>query len=223
MSDERGTIEPGTILIIVCVISVFAIALFYAARSNTKRGSMIQDFARAHGWNYAKTDIQGLSAKIDPYFPDSVFHLDNIVTIGSNGSSIHFFDCGYHYRERRRGDMFGNGCVIESDRFRTVHTQLEIVARNWADAAMLSDQVAWEDSEFFRNFIVISKDQAAAREVLSTAVQQVLLEHCRKPLFNPVRISITKNGAVILTGLNAEPERWLDLIDLAQRVEAGLN
>lgn len=222
MNGDRGSIEPGTLLLIACVLGIFIFALVFAVRSNTKRAAMIQDFAVSKGWSFSRVDTQGLSSRIDPFFPDETFRLDNIVTIETAEGSLQFFDCGYHNRERRRGGNFGMGSLIVSGRFQSVHSQIEIVERSGIDSALLLQQVDMGESEFARQFIVTSKDPAAARKVLTDALQQVLVNHRQSPLFNPVRVVLASNGAVVLTGLNAEPERWQDLVDVARRIESSL-
>ncbi len=222
MNGDNGSIEPGTLLLIACVAGVFIFALVFALRSNTKRAAMIRDFAVSKGWRFSRVDTKGLSSRIDAFFPDETFRLDNIVTIETGERSLQFFDCGYHNRERRRGGNFGMGTLIASGRFQSVHSQLEIVERNAIDSALLPQQVNMGESEFARQFIVASKDPAAARKILTDALQQVLVDHRQAALFNPVRVALALNGAVVLTGLNAEPERWQDLVDLARRIESSL-
>jgi hypothetical protein len=222
MNDEYGGMQVETLLIITCILGVFAAAVFFAMRANTRRASMIQDFAKIRGWNYARRDTQELSAKVDLFFPDEVFNLDNIITIESGVRSLFFFDCEYHYRERRRGGNFGTGCLIESDRFRTVKSTIEIVARNWANTELITDQVDIGNKAFSRDFIVISKDPESASMVLTDALQSAFVTHRQMPLFNPVRVSISSGGAVLLTGLNAEPQRWQDIVELARKIEETL-
>ena len=222
MSGERGGMQMETVLIIAAVVGVFVIAVIFAVRSNNKRASMIEDFARKRGGSYSRTDTQGLSKKIDAFFPDETFRLDNIVTVETGNRTVIFFDSEYHYRERRRGGSFATGCLIESNRFRTAGASMEIVARNWVNAATVADQVELGSAAFSRDYIVVSKDRVSASKTLTAALQEVLAAHRQSPLFNPVRIGLGANGAVLLTGLNAEPERWQDLVDLARKIEASL-
>jgi hypothetical protein len=223
MNDESGSLQPETLLIIVCVVGVFIAALFFAIRSGAKRASLMRDFARSRGWTYSRADTQGLSLKVDDLFPDQQFRLDNVMTVEAGARSLFLFDCGYHYRDKPRGGgSFGTGCLIESTKFRIVGSRTEIVARNWIDAALLPDQVDMGDAEFSRNFIVLSKDPMAAQQVVTGALQEALVAHRQSPLFNPVRIGLNAGGAVLLTGLTAEPERWTDLVELARRIEASL-
>jgi hypothetical protein len=213
--------QMETMLIIACVVGVLVIAVFFAVRSNTKRASMIEDFARTRGWSYVRTDTPGLSAKIAAFFPDEEFRLNNIVTVETGKRTVVFFDCRYQSRKRRKDGGFATGCLIESDRFRIVGSRMEIMSRNWAAEAILTNQVDTGTAAFSRDYIVVSTDAASASRALTAALQEVLVAH-RRPLFNPVRIGLSASGAVLLTGLNAEAERWLDLVDVARKMEESL-
>jgi hypothetical protein len=109
------------------------------------------------------------------------------------------------------GGSFGTACLIVSDRFQSVGPRAEIIARTWADKALLSGQVDMGDTEFARSFIVRSKDPASAKAAIGEGMQEALLRHTKAPLYNPVRIAVGPSGAVVLTGYQAEPERWRDL------------
>lgn len=50
-------------------------------------------------------------------------------------------------------------------------------------------------------------------------IQAVMLEHLRKPLLNPVSVSLGPGGAVVMTDPTHEHERLQDIIDLARRIE----
>lgn len=222
MNDQRGAIQPGTLLIIVCVVGVFAAAVILAARSGSKRAKWLQEFARSHGWGYSRTDTQGLKAKVEDLVGDQKFSLGSIMTVESGTRKVFLFDCGYSYRDYPQGGNFGTGCLIESDRFQSIISRVEIIARTWVDKSLLSDQIEMGDTEFGRNFMVLSKDPALTSQIVSGSLQTVLLMHKKAPLYNPVRISLGRMGGVILTGYHAEPERWLDLVELARQIESAL-
>jgi len=113
-------------------------------------------------------------------------------------------------------------CLIESSRFRSVGSRVEIIARTWTDEKLLPGQVDLGDSKFARNFLVLSKDAASARQILNESLQAVLLAHLRKPLYNPVQIALGTGRAALLTGYIAEPERWHDLVDLGRQIESAV-
>lgn len=210
-----------TWLIIACVVAVFVIAVAVAYRSGNKHAKVLHEFAQARGWSYSRTDTQGITATVEALFPEQKFNLANVMSVESRGRKLYLFECGYRWR-RGRGGSFGAAALIESDRFRVVGSHVEIVERAWSDALLLAEQVEMEDSEFAQSFIVLSKDPAAARRVARASLQQVLIEHLKAPLRNPVQIALGPSGAVLLTGQHAEPKRWLDLVELAQRLESAL-
>jgi len=222
MNGIRGSLQPGTLLIIACVVGVFIAAAVMAFRSGRKHAKAVEEFAQARGWTYSRTDAQGLAAKVERLFPEETFSLDNIMTVESGERNVFLFDCGYNYREYRRGRRFGTACMIESDRFRSVGSPVEIIARTWVDEKLLSRQVEMGNTEFARNFIVLSKDTASAAKTVGESMQAVLVEHMKTPLYYPVRIALGTSGAVLLTGYTGERERWLDLVALARRIEATL-
>jgi hypothetical protein len=78
-----------------------------------------------------------------------------------------------------------------------------------ADSLITCEHV--DDTEFARSFIVLSKDPASAKAAIGEGMQEVLLRHMKAPLYDPVRIALGTSGAVVLTGYQAEPERWRDL------------
>lgn len=209
-------------LLIAGVFAVFIGAAVLAIRSNMKRSEALQELARARGWAYSRSDTLGLTARVEALFRDVDFDLSDVMVVESGDRKMHLFECAYG-TGARRGKHFGAAILIESDRFRTVGSQMEILERVWSDALLLADQVEMEDSEFAQSFIVQSKDPAAAKRVAAHApVQRLLVEHLKAPLHNPVRIALGPSGAVLLTALHAEPERWFDLVELARRLESAL-
>jgi hypothetical protein len=215
-----------TVLIVLCIIGVFAAVLIYAAKSNKKRVALMQEFADSRGWSFSAVDNEGLAAKADALSPDLQFHVFNVMGIENGPRSTRLFDYQYHFREQRRTDYPGTGCIIESPRFRAAGIGpeiVEIIDRTRIDTALAGDQVDMGSSEFSRNFIVISKNRIAAKNVVTAALQTVLLRHRSAPLYNPVTIRINATGAVILNrSLDPDPERWTDLVELCRSVEASM-
>jgi hypothetical protein len=182
----------------------------------------MEEVARTRGWNYVRADRTGLSAKIAAFFPDEVFRLDNIVTVETGERTVVFFDCRYHSRQRHKGGNLVTGCLIESNRFRSVGSRMEILTRNPIAEAMLTDQVDMGNAAFARDYIVVSTDAPSASRALTAGLQEVLVAHRRSPLLNPGRIGLCANGAVLLAGLNENPERWLELVEVARKMEESL-
>ena len=50
----------------------------------------------------------------------------------------------------------------------------------------------------------------------------ILLEHLNSPDYRPAQIAIGPGGAVLLTALTTEHERWHDLINLARKIDAAV-
>jgi len=206
--------------IIAVVVAAVVVLVVLAARSNTKHAKRLQEFASTQGWGYSRMDTQGLSGRVEEIFVEEKFNLTNIMTVESGVRNVFLFDCVYSYRNSRGHGSFGTACLIMSDRFKQVDLRVEIIARTRADALLLSDQIDMGNTEFARHFIVQAKDAVAANGIVNAKMQDMLLEHTKSPLFNPVRIGLGPSGAIVLTGYNGEQERWLDLVKLAYQVES---
>ena len=87
---------------------------------------------------------------------------------------------------------------------------------------MVSDKLDMGDSPFAQNFLVLSKNQAAARKTVNESIQAIMLEHLKKPLHNPVGVFIAPGGAIVLTDRTFDHERLQDIIDLARQIEAAV-
>ena len=171
----------------------------------------------------AGEDTLGLKARVEDLFYDQQFDVNTVRTIETGARHLYLFDCYYHFRvgQSAKG-RFGTACLIQSDAFKRVRSPVLLCERIWTDAWLLSDQVDMGDSPFARAFIVQSKDSVGAKETLNGSVQAILFEHLNATNFNPVEVAIGPGGAVSLTGLTAEHERWHDLLDLARRIEAAM-
>jgi hypothetical protein len=115
-------------------------------------------------------------------------------------------------------ERLGFACLLESDRFASVDSQVDITERHSVDGLLLSHQVKLGECEFSRNFIITSKTPDSAKRVVSEPLQAILLES-KSQLLSYYEINIGPGGAVILTGGNKSFEQWLLLIDLAHRIE----
>ena len=77
--------------------------------------------------------------------------------------------------------------------------------------------------EFSKNFIVISKNRIAAKNVVTPALQSVLVLHHNAPVYDSVTIRINAAGAVVLNrSLDPEPAQWSDLVELSRQVETSM-
>jgi hypothetical protein len=222
MNGTQGSTQLGTVLTIVGIAGVFIAAVIIASRSARKHEKAIREFAQAQGWSFSRNDTQEHAAQVEELFPEEKFNLAYIMTVESGSRKLFLFDGSYHHRERSSGAQLASVCLIESSRLRSVGSRVEIIVRTWTDAKLLPGQVDMGDSEFARNFIVLSKDAGSAKQILNQSLQAVLLAHRSKPLYNPVQIALGTGRAALLTGYIAEPERWQDLVDLGRQIESAV-
>jgi hypothetical protein len=85
-----------------------------------------------------------------------------------------------------------------------------------------SDKVDMGDSPFTEKFLVLSENSGRAREIVNESIQSILLEHDKKPLFNPVKVAVGPAGAVLMADRTFEHERLQDLLALARQIEAAI-
>ncbi len=213
-------------VIVITIILVLAVLLVIIARSSKKQERAEKEFAQSQGWIYTESynDPQGLTqelkARLEKVCPEKEFKLNNSMTVESGKRNVFLFGCWYRVRDWGPKENHGFACLIESDRFEWVTSQVDISGRNSADGLLLSNQVDMGDSEFARNFIVKSKDPFFAKRVVNEFLQSVLLESTRRPL-NTREINIGPGGVVILTGEYRPFGEWLALVDLARRIESA--
>ena len=221
--SEEGGIQLETLLIILCIVGVFAAALIYAAKSGARRVELMQEFAATRGWRFSAADTEALAAKVDALSPGLEFGVSNVMRVETGARNVRLFDYQYRHRERRRSEYWGVACLVESAAFRDVGEVVEIDDRTAVDALLAAGQVAAGDADFSRQFIVISKSAAAAKAALTPALQATLLRHREAPLYNPVSVRIGAAGALVLNrAIDPDPERWADLVELCRKVEADL-
>jgi hypothetical protein len=213
-----------TIIVITVIIGIAILAII-AVRSGKKQERADKEFAQSQGWIYSEfNDPQGrtneLAGKLVKVCPEKEITLDNSITVESGRRSIYLFRCRHRVRDWGPKTHQGFACLIESDRFVPVRTQVDICTRNSIDGLLLSNQVNMADSEFAQSFIVTSKSPVSAKQTVNEALQAVLLDSNRGPLtFNEV--SIGPGGAVILATAMTPVVEWLALVDLARRIESG--
>ena len=210
-------------LIIIGLICFIGGVIAFARYQERKELQAARDYAQAQGWGFSRAATPEFKARAEKILANLDFSLYYISTIETGPRSLYLFHCAYKNRNAsgRKNYSYGIACMIESQRFRSAVVPVEIDARDWTEV-MISDKVALGDSPFAQDFLVQSKDPVAAREIVNDAVQATILEHAKKPSYNPVSITIGSGGAVVLTGRTDEPERLQDLIDLARRIEAAV-
>lgn len=197
MSEDNYWTQPGTILTILCIIGVFGAALYCAHRYAAKSRTMRQEFAEKREWGFSLKDTEGLSERVEAFFPGHRFQPSNIMLIESGDRTIRLFE--YSHRYIKTND-FGDACIIQSPRFRTngAGTDIvEIVERTGIDTALYPDQVDMGATEFSRKFIVGSKNRIAGKNVVTPALQTVLLHHRETRPYDDLTIEISATGAVV--------------------------
>ncbi|MBM3470837.1 MAG: hypothetical protein FJX73_08610 [Armatimonadetes bacterium] len=208
MSEPRGAIQLEPLLQALFVVAIFAVALVYAVRWGRAHARAEMEFARTQGWThtFAHNDRQGLPKRLadslERVAPEKKFDLQSIMTVESGWRKVFLFRCRYRrmYRmgEWERKDNPGSACLIESNRFKSVGSHVEI---RWIRGA------------------------ASAKEIVNESLQEVLLEYKKAPLAESaedVVITIGRGGAVVSMWGPASPEQWLQLLDLCRQIESAL-
>ena len=151
------------------------------------------------------------------------FELRNIRTIETGNRNLYLFDFSYLFKKDIDPDgySYGTACLIVSDRFKSGDEFVNICRRDWTEV-MISDKVDMGESLFAQKFLVLSKNPFKAKEIVNYSIQEIMFNHLKKPLINPVSVYISPGGATVLTGRTEKPERLHDLIDLARRIEAAM-
>ncbi|MDI6771973.1 MAG: hypothetical protein QME77_05225 [bacterium] len=234
MSEPRGSMQLETLLQALFVVGIFAVALVYAIRWNRAHTKAETEFAQAQGWTYtlAHNDPHGLTKRLadslERVAPERKFDLQSIMTVESGWRRVFLFRGRYRrmyrVREWERKDNPGSACLIQSNRFKSVGSPVEIRWNYRADADPPPRGVGAGDSEFTWNFTVSSRDPASAKETVNESIQEVLLEHKKAPLVESAEslaIAIGPGGVVAMMWGYASPEQWLQLLDLCRRIESA--
>jgi hypothetical protein len=88
---------------------------------------------------------------------------------------------------------------------------------------LLSGQVQLDDSAFARQFIVISDAPSAARLLLDSSLQEVLLAYAAQPLYARVEIVIGPGRIALITPCITENESWHTLLDVGRKIESVIS
>ena len=210
-------------LIIIGVIGFIAGVLALARYQSQKELKAAQEYAQAQGWSFSRYDTQGFKERVAGIWWNFNFDLQYIRTVETGQRSLYLFDCSYKHKEATARTSYSDGtaCLVQSDRFRSVTVPLEIVTRDWTEV-MISDKVDMGQSPFAEKFLVLSKDPGPAREIVNASIQAIMLEHLKKPLYNPVGVSLGPGGAIVLADRTFEHDLLQDLLDLARLLESAV-
>ena len=212
-------------VIIVGVILIITVLVIIFSRMANKQSKAEKEFAQSQGWIYTEShnDPQGrtkaLKNSLEKVFPQKYFDVSNIMTVESGRRNVFLFGCYFKDRDWGHKQRHGFACLIESDRFGSVVSPVDIIGLSSFDTFGVSNQVDLGDSEFARNFIVTSKDPDLAKRVVSEPLQAILLDG-RMKIHDYYEIIIGPGGAVIITWAYKTSEEYLALVDLARRIES---
>jgi hypothetical protein len=212
--------------IVISVILVIVILVIFFSRMANKQSKAEKEFAQSQGWIYTESfnDPQGrtkeLKVSLEKVCPQKYFDVGYSMTIESGKRNIFLFGCYFKDRDWGHKQRHGFACLIESDRFGPVGSQVDIIGLGSVDTFVVPNQVDMGNSEFARNFIVSSKDPAMAKKVVSESLQAILLEG-RMKIHDYYEIIIGPAGAVIITWAYKTSDEFLALVDLARRIESA--
>jgi hypothetical protein len=210
-------------LIVIGIIGFIASMIIFARYEARLELRAVQEYAQSQGWGFERFDSQGLKERIDSIWWDLSVDPYYIRTIETGQRSLCLFECSYKRKKATAKTSFyyATACLVNSDRFRSVTVPVEIVPRDWTEV-ITSDKVAMGDSPFTEKFLVLSENPGRAREIVNESIQSILLEHDKKPLFNPVKVAVGPAGAVLMADRTFEHERLQDLLALARRIESAV-
>ena len=212
-------------VIIVGVILIITVLVIIFSRMANKQSKAEKEFAQSQGWIYTEShnDPQGrtkaLKNSLEKVFPQKYFDVGNNMTVESGRRNVILFGCYFRDRDWGHKQRHGFACLIESDRFGPVGSQVDIIGLGSVDPFGISNQVDMGDSEFARKFFVISKDPALAKRVINESLQAILLEG-RMKIQDYYEIIIGPAGAVIITWAYKTSDEFLALVDLARKIES---
>jgi hypothetical protein len=213
------------LVIVISIILTITVLVIIFSRIANKQSKAEKEFAQSQGWIYTESynDPQGLTQafrdSLEKVCPKKYFDVGNNMTVESGRRNVFLFRCYFKDRDWGHKQRHGFACLIESDRFGSVGSQVDIIKLGSFDTFGVSNQVDMGDSEFARNFIVTSKDPPLAKRVVSESLQAILLEG-RMKIHDYYEIVIGPGGAVIITWAYKTSEEYLALVDLARRIES---
>jgi hypothetical protein len=225
MRDDGGSIDPVTLIMVLCVIALFAGGIVCLVRDRTKRTAQMRNFADSHRWSFSPEDKDKSGDRLETFFLGQIFSAFKIVTIeNSDGRTLRVFDTRHFYFNRSKSDQLRTGCIIGSPRFEDngAGDGVGIFYRYGTESLWAADQFDMGSGEFSKDFVVAAKNQSAARNLVTPALQALLLRFRQTPYAISLTVGINSTGAVALIGRSASPESMLDLIELCRNIEAAL-
>lgn len=184
-----------------------------------------KQFALSQGWTYSESyaDSQGqtkdLAASLETVCPVKEFRVGNNMVVESGNRTVRLFKCAYRQRDWGPKLNEGFGCLVQSERFKPVTAQVQVSGKSPFDRVLLKNQVDMGNSEFGRNFIVVSEDVVAANTILSDRVKSLLVDaNHENPDFR--ELCLGPGGFVIITR-RLSPKEWPALANFAKKLESG--
>ncbi|MBN1545040.1 MAG: hypothetical protein JW902_00105 [Syntrophaceae bacterium] len=209
-------------IIILAVISFLAALIAYIRYEDKKELQLAQQYALSQEWGFAKEATPELKDLVSEILRDWRITIRYVRTVENGVRRIWLFDCSYKDPEASAKSSYtqGVGCLIQSNRFLSSETPVEIATRDWTEV-MISDKVDMGNSPFAEKFIVLSKDAASAYKIVNESLQAFMLEYFSDPDRSGVGVIIGNRGAVLLTGRVSKQEELYNLLELAKKIEAA--
>jgi hypothetical protein len=216
-------------VIVFAVVAGLALLTTAASLLNKKHERAEKEFALAQGWGYSakNNDTEGVIPKItavlEKVSPEKKYDVNTVMTVRYEKGNLFLFGCWYS--EPKPGKYkLGSACLIESERLRSMGSQVDIVPRTGIDSALMFRQVDMGDTEFARSYIVSAREPAEARKVIYESMQAMLVEYRNSPDFSSYNfeINLGPGGLVVLRWAQISPEEWLPLLDLARCLESTM-
>jgi len=215
--------------IVLAVVLGLTLLIVVTSRSSKKAERLKKQFALSQGWvytaGYHDTDgvVRSVAAILGRVSPDTEFDVRTVMTVRHGEGNAFLLDCLYRERGSRFKHDYGSACLIESDRFVGVGSEVYIAPRSGLDA-LVPRKVDMGDTEFARNFIVCSRQPEEALKAVNESIQSFLLEQKIAPSSGLDSFSVTlgPGGIVVLRGSVKANEEWPALLHMARRIESAL-
>ncbi len=212
------------LLIVLGVIAFVGGTISLSTWMSRRQAAAAAAIARSRGWGFSARDELDLEARFAPaLWSLRNYTLFNIRIVEQGLRSIYLCDVRYKYREETASRPTSSGvvCLISSDRFGGIGTQLDIMGRGFLEF-MIADRVELVGSPFADRYQLQSLDPDGARATATPAVLGALADYDSRAGATSAVVSLAPGQAAMLTELTGDPRALEDLIDLALRMEKAV-
>ena len=197
-----------------------AIVVFFSLRQTAREAAAMERFAASHGWTFLKRDDSRVTPILDQVDPDQLWYPYHIVLVAGPPESVYLFQ--YTSRPRGGGSVQERGfaCLAEHTS-RGSEIPVFISRRVPLVEKLMGDVVEVGGPEFRREYTVECRQAGAASALMTTELQQILLEHASgAQWFLVVRIA---GRRVLVTSRWAEgAKEWDYLITMTKRLRQAI-